>query len=245
MQQNELFSILDKVESTNNYAMAQVHAGLAKHGQAWYAIEQLAGKGQRGKEWKSNVGENVILTVVVQPHKVFNVKPFYLSALVAHICRKCFAEIAGKHTKIKWPNDIYWRDRKAGGILIENIFKGKEWQWAIIGIGLNVNQTIFDETIGNATSLKMITNAEHDPILIAQKIQQVLLQKLENIEIDNLEFYLNELNKHLYKKNETVHLKKDNAVFATKIIGVNEYGQLITKDVMERKFEVGEVEWVR
>jgi BirA family transcriptional regulator, biotin operon repressor / biotin---[acetyl-CoA-carboxylase] ligase len=245
MEQNEIFSILDSVESTNNYAMQQVHAGLAKHGQAWYAHEQWGGKGQRGKLWKTTVGENVILSIAIQPNPIFIVKPFLLSALVATVCRNCFAEIAGDYTKIKWPNDIYWRDRKAGGILIENIFKGKDWQWAIIGIGINVNQMVFDENVGNAASLKMITEKENDPVLLAQKIQKIVLEKLEQINAINMDDYLNNVNNHLYKKNETVHLKKDNAVFATKIIGVNKYGQLITEDAMERTFEVGEVEWVR
>jgi BirA family transcriptional regulator, biotin operon repressor / biotin---[acetyl-CoA-carboxylase] ligase len=245
MEQNEIFSILDSVESTNNYAMQQVHAGLAKHGQCWYAYEQWGGKGQRGKLWKTTVGENVILSIAIQPNPVFKGKPFLLSALVASVCRNCFAEIAGEGTKLKWPNDIYWRDRKAGGILIENIFKGKDWQWAIIGIGINVNQVVFDENVGNATSVKMITEKENDPILIAKKVQKILLQKLNQVNAINVYDCLHNLNNHLYKKNETVSLKKGNAVFATKIIAVNEYGQLLTEDVMERKFEVGEVEWVR
>jgi BirA family transcriptional regulator, biotin operon repressor / biotin---[acetyl-CoA-carboxylase] ligase len=245
MDQNEIFSILDTVESTNNYAMQQVHAGLAKHGQAWYAHEQWGGKGQRGKEWKSERGENLILTLTVQPDVVFKGKPFLLSALVANVCRDCFAEIAGETTKIKWPNDIYWDDRKAGGILIENIFKGKSWEWAVIGIGINVNQMVFDESVGNATSLKIITEIQHDPILLARKIQKILLEKLKQLTFIDFGGQIDELNNHLYKKMETVHLKKDNAVFETKIIAVNEYGQLLTEDVMERKFEVGEVEWVR
>jgi BirA family transcriptional regulator, biotin operon repressor / biotin---[acetyl-CoA-carboxylase] ligase len=245
MQQNELFSILDKVESTNNYAMQQIHAGMAKNGQVWFAKEQFGGKGQRGKEWKTSVGENIIMSMAIEPSIIFNVKPFCLSALVAGICRNCFAEIAGEATKVKWPNDIYFDDRKAGGILIENIIKGKDWQWAVIGIGINVNQMIFEENITNATSLKIITKKESDPIALAKKIQQILFQKLENANIYNLPFYINDLNQNLYKKNEVVHLKKDNAVFATKIVAVNEYGQLLTEDVIERKFEVGEVEWVR
>jgi BirA family transcriptional regulator, biotin operon repressor / biotin---[acetyl-CoA-carboxylase] ligase len=245
MNQNKLFSILDSVQSTNNYAMGQVHAGLAKHGQAWYAHNQWGGKGQRGKQWKTTTGENVLLSVAIQPNSLFNGKSFLLSALVACICRACFAEIAGDDTKIKWPNDIYWRDRKAGGILIENIFKGKDWEWAIIGIGINVNQILFSEDISNATSLKIITEKENDPILLARKIQETLLEKLQQANANNVDGYLNNLNKYLYKKNETVHLKKYNAVFATKIIAVNEYGQLLTEDVIERKFEVGDVEWVR
>jgi BirA family transcriptional regulator, biotin operon repressor / biotin---[acetyl-CoA-carboxylase] ligase len=245
MDQNEIFSILDSVESTNNYAMQQAHAGLAKHGHAWYAHEQWGGRGQRGKSWRTTTGDNVILSIAIEPNPIFNVKPFLLSALIIYTCRNCFAEIAGEETKIKWPNDIYWRDRKAGGILIENIFKGKQWQWAIIGIGINVNQIVFDEHLGNATSLKIITKKENNPVLLARKIQNLLLEKLEQINATNVDDYLDNLNNHLYKKNEIVHLKKDNAVFATKIFGVNEYGQLLTEDVMERKFEVGDVEWVR
>jgi BirA family transcriptional regulator, biotin operon repressor / biotin---[acetyl-CoA-carboxylase] ligase len=243
--QNELFSILDSVESTNNYAMQAINEGLAINGKAFFAKEQWGGKGQRGKSWKSSVGENVILSIAIQPNLIFNAKPFLLSALVAIICRDLFEQKAEKVTKIKWPNDIYCRDRKAGGILIENIFKGKEWQWAIIGIGINVNQIVFDENVANATSLKLITKKEYDPILFAQEIQKILLEKLAHVSLLNIEDHLHKLNEHLYKKNETVQVKKGNAVFATKIISVNEYGQLLTQDVMERTFEVGEIEWTK
>jgi BirA family transcriptional regulator, biotin operon repressor / biotin---[acetyl-CoA-carboxylase] ligase len=245
MDENEIFSILDSVNSTNNYAMQQAHAGLASHGQAWYAHQQWGGKGQRGKIWETTVGENVILSIALQPNPVFKSKPFLLSALVATICRNCFAEIAGEDTKIKWPNDIYWRDRKAGGILIENIFKGKDWQWAVIGIGINVNQIVFNENVGNATSLKIITEKEINPIYLAQEIQKVLLNRLMEININNVNTYLDILNNKLYKRNEIVLLKKANAVFSSKVIGVNEFGQLLTEDTMKRTFEVGEVEWIR
>jgi BirA family transcriptional regulator, biotin operon repressor / biotin---[acetyl-CoA-carboxylase] ligase len=245
MEQNELFSILDSVESTNNYAMAQVHAGLATNGLAWFAKEQWAGKGQRGKAWKSAVGENIILSVAIKPNKLFTSKPFYFSSLVASVCRAFFAEIADEEIKIKWPNDIYFNDRKAGGILIENILKGKDWQWAIIGIGLNINETDFDEDIDNATSLKIITKNNYDPIALAKELHFSLLDELSQITEQRLPLHLNNLNNHLYKKNELVHLKKDNAVFKTTIVAVNEYGQLLTEDVIERTFDVGEVEWVR
>ncbi len=244
MQQNKLFSILDGVESTNNYAMEQVHAGLAIDGQAWFANEQSGGRGQRGKEWKSAVGENIILSVAINPNPVFKLKPFLLSALVASVCRDYFAAMALQGVKIKWPNDIYWGDRKAGGILIENIYNGHNWQWAIIGIGININQVVFDEALVNATSLKIITKVDNNPILLAKNIQKILLEKLSKINTTNAFSFLDILNTHLYKKNETVRIKNNNAVFNTKIIGVNEYGQLITQDVIERVFNIGEVTWV-
>jgi BirA family transcriptional regulator, biotin operon repressor / biotin---[acetyl-CoA-carboxylase] ligase len=244
MKETELFSILDSVESTNNYAMQQVHAGLAKNGQAWFAHQQWGGKGQRGKIWESAAGENIILSIAILSNKAFSAKPFHISALVACECRKWFAEIAGASTKIKWPNDIYWGDNKAGGILIENIFKGKAWEWTIIGIGININQMLFDEAIANPTSLKIITGETYNPVELAKGIHVTLLNALDNVVPASLHDKLDYYNKYLYKKNEQVALKKDNAIFKTNIQGVNEYGQLLTEDVIDRTFEFGEVSWV-
>ncbi len=244
MQQTELFSILDSVESTNNYAMQQVHAGLAKNGQAWFAHKQWGGKGQRGKMWESAAGENIILSIAMLSNKAFSANPFYISALVACLCRKWFAEIAGASTKIKWPNDIYWGDNKAGGILIENQFKGKALEWTIIGIGINVNQIVFDEAIANPTSLKAITGKTYEPVELAKSLHLALMDVLGNERLESLQNKLAYYNQYLYKKNEQVSLKKGNAVFKTNILAVNEYGQLLTKDVIERAFEFGEVSWI-
>ena len=243
-EQNGLFSILDKVESTNNYATGQAHAGLARHGAAWFATEQVSGRGQRGKTWKSAPGENIILSVTIRPDQVFTPHPFLLSVCTANICREFFAAFAGEETKIKWPNDIYWRDRKTGGILIENIYKGSEWIWAIIGIGINVNQTGFDPTIGNAGSLAQITNKKYDALSLAKQLHRLFRDKLGKIDKENVEEQLEMYNDRLYQRKKTVRLKKNNAAFETEIIGVNRYGQLLTKDVIERVFEVGEVTWI-
>ena len=61
------FEVLQTVESTNNYAMGKVHAGLAKHGEACFTDHQTGGKGQRGKEWLTGMGENLALTVILNP----------------------------------------------------------------------------------------------------------------------------------------------------------------------------------
>jgi BirA family transcriptional regulator, biotin operon repressor / biotin---[acetyl-CoA-carboxylase] ligase len=243
MQQNELFSILDSVESTNNYAMQQVHEGLATNGQAWFANNQWGGKGQRGKKWASNAGENIIFSMVIKPHTLFASKPFCFSMLVALVCRDYFAQFVQLPIKVKWPNDIYFNDRKAGGILIENIFTGNKWQWATIGIGINVNQVDFETSEFNATSIKKITGNSYDPISLAKELHFMLFTKMGAVTNENVATIVADFNNHLYKKNEVVVLKKDTAVFKTTIIGVNDYGELITNDAIERKFEVGEVEW--
>lgn len=245
MPETELFSILDSIDSTNNYAMAKVHEGLAKHGMAWFARDQTAGKGQRGKVWQSRAGQNVALSIVLKPKGIFYSNPFLLNALVAVTCRQFFSAKAGKDIFIKWPNDIYWRDRKAGGILIENVFADKKWKWSVVGIGLNINQTNFNGLFTNVTSLALITGKEWDPESIAQKLHEAILQNAETITESDFRRLLDDYNAALYKRNETVKLKKDNVTFLTMIKKINDFGQLITEDAMERQFNFGEVEWVK
>ncbi len=245
MHENDLFTILDVVESTNNYAMGQVHAGLAAHGQAWFANEQWGGKGQRDKKWISAKGENIIMTIVLKPDKVFNRNQFLFSASIAGVCHRFFSAIAGNETYVKWPNDIYFGDRKAGGILIENVISGKEWKWAVVGIGININQTAFADELHNATSLKSITAKRYEVVELARHLQYSILNELKNPSIEIFGKSLPYYNAHLYKKGELVKLKKRNAIFETCIKEVNSFGQLITEDVMERVFEFGEVSWIQ
>ncbi len=242
--QNHLFTILDSIESTNNYAMAKAHEGLATHGQAWFANEQWGGKGQRGKQWITEKGQNIILSIAIKPDMVFTTQPFYLNAFVALVCRQFFANYVIGITKIKWPNDIFYGDNKAGGILIENIYSGKTWKWAIIGIGININQVHFAEVHNSPTSLKNITHKNNDVIALAKELHQNLIDGYSSIVNNGIENLMVNYNQHVYKLGEMVFLKKENAVFETSIMQVNNNGQLITNDVMERTFKFGEVEWI-
>jgi BirA family transcriptional regulator, biotin operon repressor / biotin---[acetyl-CoA-carboxylase] ligase len=165
------FIELESVDSTNNYAMARAHAGLAIQGDLFFAHEQWAGKGQRGKSWVSNRGENIILSLVLEPVFLPITQQFSLSMAVALAAHDLFAKYAGSQdTTIKWPNDIYWRDRKAGGILIENSFSGDRWVFAIVGIGININQVQFPETAKNPVSLKQITGKSFDAVGLAREL---------------------------------------------------------------------------
>src|ERR1700741_1469596 len=102
--------VLDSIDSTNNYAMEKVHAGMAKHGDGYFAHEQSRGKGQRGKEWHTNKGENIILTIVLEPSSLRLLQPFHLSVAVALACYDLLKMHLGpdvsEEPKIKWPNDL-------------------------------------------------------------------------------------------------------------------------------------------
>ena len=242
MTQDGLFTILNTVDSTNNYAMQQAQDGLTNHGSAWFANEQTAGKGQRGKSWASEKGKNIAMSLVLVPRQMKITSQFHLSAVVALACFEFLSGYIDGEIQIKWPNDLFWRDRKAGGILIENKFQGKAWKWAVVGIGININQIAFNKELNNAISLQQITGKHFDTIALAKELHSLLLKKLA--EAGTLDEILKQYNQHLYKKEEQVTLRKTGVKFDTYIKEVSAQGRLITFDAIEREFDFGEVEWV-
>jgi BirA family biotin operon repressor/biotin-[acetyl-CoA-carboxylase] ligase len=244
MAADGFFKILDSVDSTNNYAMATVRAGMAKHGMAFVAKEQTAGKGQRGKSWQMRPGQSIALSVVLKTDELRTDQQFYLSMLVALAANDFLKKYIETDTFIKWPNDLYWRDRKAGGILIENVFIGRKWSWAVAGIGININQSRFHGSLPNPVSLKQITGREYDALELAEHLYKFLLRRLEILSEKLPDKIVKDYNKQLYKLNQTVKLKKASAVFETTIKGVSLQGHLHTQDAIERHFDFGEVEWL-
>ncbi len=225
--------------------MAQATAGKLKHGTLVFAHDQWAGKGQRGRTWNSNPGENIILSVVLEPVAMPISATFGLSACVAMACHDLFSNYAGLGpTRIKWPNDLYWNDRKAGGILIENHFKGDRWLFAIAGMGVNINQVAFPATARLPVSLRQITGRPYDAMELARELGNCLERRFAALENGGVQAMVDAYNGVLYRKGEEVRLKKDNAVFTTRVERVSVQGELLTRDVLDRCFTFGEVEWV-
>ena len=250
------FIELQSIDSTNKYAMALIHGdhlpdghGEPQHGMAIFAHEQTSGKGQRGKNWVSETGSNIALSVLLNPYPLSVPDQFKLSVCMAVSAFDLFSKYAGDETRIKWPNDLYWRDRKAGGILIENVIQSSQstvgsWQWAVGGIGININQTVFDPDLPNPVSLKQITGKNYEPLELAKELCSIIEKKYRLLIAGNFKTFFDEYQIHLYKKYQKVKLKKTNRVFETTIKGVSETGQLITQHSIEERFEFGEVEWI-
>jgi len=250
------FIELQSIDSTNKYAMGLIHRdilpdghGEAQHGMAIFSHEQTAGKGQRGKNWVSEKDANIALSILLNPFPLSIPDQFKLSVCIAISTWDLFSKYIADEAKIKWPNDLYWRDRKAGGILIENIIKSSQsavgsWQWSIIGIGININQSVFDPDLPNPVSLRQITGKNFEPIELAKELCSIIEKNYQLLIAGNFETLFNKYQTHLYKKDEKVKLKKGTRVFETIIKGVSEMGQLITQHSIEERFEFGEVEWI-
>ena len=149
---------LDVVDSTNRYIRDEADK-LWVDGKEIVAVtarHQTAGRGQRGNVWSSRDGENLLLSMLVRPGNSLEVaNQFLLSQAVAvslHAAMKCY----GIETRLKWPNDIYVGNRKLAGILVELDYSGDFVEQAIVGIGLNVNQTEFPPMDRVPVSMKML-----------------------------------------------------------------------------------------
>jgi BirA family biotin operon repressor/biotin-[acetyl-CoA-carboxylase] ligase len=238
------FVELLSVDSTNNYAMQMVHKGNAKHGTVYFAYQQFAGKGQRGKQWQTQSGENITMSVVLDTSSLQVSNLFSLSIAIALGVYDFFSAFVHENVFIKWPNDLYCGDRKAGGILIENIIRGKHWQNAIAGIGININQTHFDPSVINAISLKQITGKVYDPVHLANELCEFLEKRFRQLLNERSEILLEQYNSVLYKCGELVKFKKDNIVFEGQVKEVNLNGQLVIDAGAEQVYDIGEIEWL-
>lgn len=243
------FIELQSVDSTNNYALAQIHATLAQPGSCYFAHEQIAGKGQRGKSWATEKDANITMSVVLTPNFLQVFQQFQLSACVAVATHDFLRRYANGSVKIKWPNDLYWMDKKIGGILIENVLGDrnkqlKMWTWAVVGIGVNVNQTAFPAAIKNAGSLKQMTGKHFDLVSLAKELCESLDLFYKKLMSEGLNPILDQYNDVLYKKNEIVKFKRGNRVFEATVKKVTEAGQLLVHHAIEERFDFGDVEWV-
>ena len=236
------FIELHRVDSTNNYAMGLVHAGMAQHGMAVFSHHQTKGRGQRNKNWVSDANSNIAITVVLEPH-LSTSQIFLVSKMVATAAVRFFNRYAIDNTSIKWPNDIYWCDRKAGGILIENVIQGAAWKYSVVGIGININQTDFGYLKNKAVSLKQITGNNFDPVSLAKELCDILDTQFDQLTFD-LNAVMREYRSNLYKLGQKIKLKKGNRIFEAIMKDVTDTGQLIVQHAVDESFDVGEVEWM-
>ena len=230
---------LESVDSTNNYAMARIHEGMASDGLVCLAHNQWAGKGQRGKTWLSEPGQNLTMSLLIEPSPLIISQQFLLSAAVALGMLEFVKGFESKNWGIKWPNDIYWNDRKAAGILIESVIQGKNWLYSVVGIGMNLNQESFPSDIPNAISLKQITGKNQEAVTIAREMVPAIQNQIHTLrrEPDQI---LYSFNQSLYKRGQPIALKKGNEIIISDLKGVDGSGLLITD---MGSFTLGEVDW--
>lgn len=237
--------VLDATESTNNYAMQLIREGKAQDGMTIWTKHQTAGKGQRGKTWVTPPYTALTLSFIANTAWLRPDAYFKLLATVAVVVRNWAATYVGEdETKIKWPNDLYWRDRKAGGILIENVIRGEIWQWAVIGVGVNITQTHFPEGLGKPVSFLQITGKRFDIAKLAEELRTQLAQGISALKAGGFAQFHADYNRYLWKKDAYADIIHDGKKIQTFIQSVDNEGFLIAGGQGELRFGFHEISWV-
>ena len=203
---------------------------------------QTAGKGQVGNSWESEASRNLLFSMVLYPQRVTVDNQFLLSQLVSLGIKKALDEYTDGIT-VKWPNDIYWNDKKLVGILIENSLQGTKIKSSVIGIGLNVNQKVFVSNAPNPVSLLRITGKRQNRKLLLTKIRQNIQKLYTELSVTKIRA---EYAEALYRKDGFYAYRANDETFQAKIISVHPDGQLeLETEAGERKeFYFKEVSFV-
>ena len=209
---------IDETDSTNRWLREQ---GGEENVVVW-ADYQTAGRGCGTNHWESERGKNLTFSMLLHPHDVPAQKQFHISMAISLALCKALGQHIGD-LSIKWPNDIYWRDGKIGGILIEVTLLGNKVKDCIIGIGLNINQRVFRSDAPNPVSMWQICEQETD---CEQLLQEILQAFQEYMCKSNKDEYQSMLYR---RKGFHPYADKDGA-FMAEIIDVEDDGHLLLRD---------------
>ncbi len=240
------FLQLPGVDSTNNYLKLLISKSepLAD-GTVIMADHQFAGRGQQGNSWFSKPGLNLTFSIYLRPNFLNASNQFSLNIAVSIGIRNALAQYISKGISIKWPNDIYFNDKKIGGVLIENTLVGNVIKSTIIGIGINVNQQGFDgDLLIRASSLAEILQQDVDLMELLNNICHAIEVEYLKLRAGAADDHLSNYLKNLYRFGKSSIYKQKELLFEGTITNVTQAGQLVMlSDGEELRFNVKEVEF--
>lgn len=170
---------VSQTASTNTY-LSRLAATLPG-GTVIYTPSQTAGRGQKGNSWESEDGKNLTFSLLLKFPPVKARDQFYLSEAASLAVVEALTAQAGEGFAVKWPNDVYWQDKKVCGMLIENSLNGTDIATSIIGIGINVNQERFVSDAPNPVSLINITGHDYDLEALLKQVCSSIEQMVESL----------------------------------------------------------------
>ena len=221
---------LSECPSVNTHAMELLKAIKLPEGTLISTDRQTSGRGQRGNMWESQDGKNLTVCIVYHPTFLSAENIFLLSMTVSLGIHDLLSCLLGSEydISIKWPNDILVGKKKICGILIENLFRDGRLGSSVVGIGLNVNQSVFSDVITNVTSLNLLASRDFNlaelRAILCSKIERRFLQLRSGAQTDIKRDYM----RRLYLRNSSHQYKiADGNNVTGKIVDVTIDGQMI------------------
>ncbi|MCF7561308.1 biotin--[acetyl-CoA-carboxylase] ligase [Sabulilitoribacter multivorans] len=233
---------LNAIDSTNSFLKEMVYNEVVEDYTVVIADYQTKGRGQMGTTWDSESGKNLMFSLF-KDLSIHDVEfPFYISMAISLAILKALKALNIPDLRIKWPNDILSADKKVCGILIENVIKNRLTS-TIIGVGVNVNQTDFDN-LPKASSLKNITGIQYDLDEILTSIINYTKEYSTILQQGDYDAVKNEYEDNLFRKNKPSTFETvEGELFSGFIKGVTKYGKLLVllEDEIVKKFDLKEV----
>lgn len=235
---------LEETDSTNRY-LHDYHPSEDEAMTVVVANNQTAGKGCGTNTWESERGKNLLLSVLVHPTMVPVAKQFLLSMSGALAVKDVLDRYAEDIT-LKWPNDVYWKDKKICGTLIETTLSGGRMKDCVFGIGLNVNQNVFVSDAPNPVSLCQIVGHEIDREKLLDELLRSFCSYYKMIEMGQYDNLSGLYHLALYRKHGFYRFRDAEGEFEGAIIEVEDTGRLILRDKagMIREYMFKELEFI-
>jgi BirA family biotin operon repressor/biotin-[acetyl-CoA-carboxylase] ligase len=234
-----------EVSSTNDHLKKIAIEEELPEGFIVIAKNQTNGKGQSGNFWESEPGKNLTFSILLRP-KYINAQNMFLISKAVSLGIIDYLNSLEKCFKIKWPNDIYYCNKKLGGILIENQLIGNKVNYSIVGIGINVNQKNFTSNAPNPISLKTIFKKDFNKFTLLEGIIKQITIWYE-ILADGWYDKINDAYfSHLFWDKGFHDFKSENNQFVAKIVSVDADGRITLKTTKGKcsSFYFKEIEFV-
>lgn len=237
---------LDEIDSTNKYAIQLCAKSNPTDGTVIITEYQTAGQGQIGRKWYAQPSKNLLMSVILKPKSFLVKDQAFLSFSIALAIWQVLDDLGIQNLSIKWPNDIYIKNKKVAGILIQNALSGTKIDRAIVGIGLNVNQEVFPDDLPNPTSISQATGMIHDRGDVQERLLQSLSQyywQLQMRKFTELKSKYESLLFGLRTQRQFEH--QELSSFSASVLGVDDTGAIILDCQGEQhSFQHGELKWI-
>ncbi len=219
---------LYRVDSTNSYARQILRQKGLNEGQVFWTDTQERGQGQRGTIWESQAGKNLLFSLVITPDWPVQ-DQFQISQCIALALKRTLDSLSVDQVSIKWPNDLLVGRKKIAGVLIENSLEGDRIRHAIIGIGINVNQTDFSNFNRAACSLAQLSGKTHQLEAILNLCLREIKTIFEEVRVGRISAVLNSYLDALWAYKEPVLLRDAEGEFRAKIEQVLPDGRIMIR----------------
>lgn len=242
LSKDRLVVRLDETESTNTYLKQLVNDQHLEEGSIVIAEYQTKGRGQISNSWYSSKGDNLLFSLLIYPEEIVANEQFIISQITSLAIKNTLDQFTDD-IRIKWPNDIYWREKKIAGILIENDLRGNHIEHSIIGIGININQQIFPPELPNPVSLRQIIGSESDKDNILDIFMREFFLLYREMQRGEFLGIADEYMLDLYRVNGYFPFEDSNGKFQAKVETVLPSGHLVIKTLEneERRYAFKEV----